>query len=59
MFFAKIITQKNPFVYNKENVDETVGDVICISNAALVPTSKGTNNSMQEKTTLILKKDAV
>jgi hypothetical protein len=39
MFLGKIISSKNPFVFSAEEVDETVGDVICISNVALAPTS--------------------
>jgi hypothetical protein len=40
MFFAKSITSSTPFLYTSDNVDETVGDVICISNVALLPQSK-------------------
>lgn len=39
MFFGRIVSSKNPFVFSAEEVDETVGDVICISNVALAPTS--------------------
>ena len=40
MFFGKIVTSKNPFLFSAEEVDETVGDVICISNVATLPTSQ-------------------
>jgi hypothetical protein len=40
MFFAKIISPSTPFTYSEDTVDETVGDVISLSNAALSPSSK-------------------
>lgn len=39
MFFGKVITQSEPFIYSEQTVDETVGDVISISNVALAPNS--------------------
>lgn len=40
MFFGRVITQSDPFIYSEQTVDETVGDVISISNVALAPNSK-------------------
>lgn len=40
MFFGQIIKENKPFLFDSRNVEETVGDVICISNVALAPASK-------------------
>lgn len=40
MFFGRTITPQTPFLYSPQNVDENVGDVICICNIALAPSSK-------------------
>lgn len=50
MFFGRVISNKDSFLYSAQTVDETVGDVICISNAALAPNSK-------DEAILIVKKD--
>lgn len=50
MFFGKVISQGNSFTYSEDTVDETVGDVISLSNAALSPNSKVDLPSYDRKT---------
>ncbi len=40
MFFGRVLTPKQSFLYSESTVDPSVGDVLTISNLALAPSSK-------------------
>jgi hypothetical protein len=40
MFFGKIITQAQPYSFTESEVDESSGEVLSLTNAALAPNSK-------------------
>lgn len=40
MFFGKVVSKQAPAHLNSENVEETSGEVISLTNVALVPGSK-------------------
>lgn len=39
MFFGKILNKNSPFLFNEENVDETAGDVLSVTNVTIAPGS--------------------
>ena len=39
MFFGKVISKSAPFKFSEDNVDETAGDVLSITNLTLAPGS--------------------
>ena len=39
MFFGKVINKGSPFKFSEDNVDETAGDVLSITNVTLAPGS--------------------
>jgi hypothetical protein len=51
MFFGKILKQGERYQFNAQNADEFQGEVLCITNAVLTPSSK-------ESASLYIKQDS-